>query len=66
MYPTHPLLMLAVGTERRNDMLRDAEAFRIATAASQEFETHRRRNPQTRVSASTRFLTWSRLRLRHP
>ncbi len=65
MYPTHPLLMLAIGTEHRNDMLREAEAYRRATAASDRPEPNRRRR-RTRVSASSRALAWARLHLRHP
>ena len=65
MYPTHPLLMLAIGNDRRNEMLRAAQVHRLATAADRP-EGNRRRPLRTRVSASSRVLAWTRLHLRHP
>jgi hypothetical protein len=66
MYPTHPLLMLAVGTERRNDMLRDAQTHRLARSASSDRpDRGRRRWPRTGVASSSRVLAWARPRARH-
>ena len=66
MYPTHPLLMLAIGTKHRNDMLRAAQAHRLASAASSDRpEDNRRRPRRTRVSSSSRVLAWARPRARH-